>query len=101
MAVISEQEFSRHLNTKFRVKVEAPRPIELELEEIKSYQRLQSENDKLERFSLYFRGPGDLLLPQHLYPLEHDSLGSVELFLVPIGNDERGLRYEAVFNQYV
>jgi hypothetical protein len=36
-------------------------------------------------------------LPQHIYALEHTSLGKLELFLVPIGPDERGMRYQAVF----
>jgi hypothetical protein len=48
-------------------------------------------------FSLVFRGPPGVLLPQRVYRLEHDGIGAFELFLVPIGPDAAGMRYEAVF----
>jgi len=37
------------------------------------------------------------LLPQRIYPMEHAHLGVFELFLVPIGPDQHGMGYEAVF----
>jgi hypothetical protein len=48
-------------------------------------------------FSLVFLGPGDPVLPQAIYRFEHDELGAFEIFVVPIGRDETGVRYEAVF----
>jgi hypothetical protein len=48
-------------------------------------------------FSLIFTGPAEPLLPQGSRRLEHPSLGAFELFLVPIGRDERGVHYEAAF----
>src|SRR5436309_3177 len=48
-------------------------------------------------FSLVFRGPLEPVLPQRIYRFEHDELGSFELFIVPLGPDESGMRYEAVF----
>lgn len=53
---------------------------------------------KREPFSLVFRGPREFVLPQQMYALEQDTLGRVEIFLVPIGPDEVGQCYEAVFN---
>lgn len=52
-----------------------------------------------EGFTLVFMAPHNTPPEQHLYRLEHDILGSMELFLVPIGQDDRGIRFEAVFNQ--
>ena len=37
-------------------------------------------------------------LPQGTYPMEHETLGRLEVFLVPLGPDAQGMRYEAVFN---
>jgi hypothetical protein len=51
-----------------------------------------------EAYSLVFRGAPDLLLDQRIYPLRNQTLGEMELFLVPIGPDEKGMRFEAVFN---
>ena len=51
-----------------------------------------------EQFSLVFRGPHEPELDQRIYTLNHESLGSIELFLVPIGAPKRGRLYEAYFN---
>ena len=48
-------------------------------------------------FSLVFRGPLQPVLPQRTYRVEHDGIGEFDLFLVPIGLDAEGMRYEAVF----
>ena len=52
-----------------------------------------------ERFSIVFRGPREKPLQQGMYQLQHDQLGALELFLVPVGRDHEGLYYEAVFNR--
>ena len=49
-------------------------------------------------FSMILCGPSEPLLSQATYPVEHPSLGTIELFLVPIGRDPKNARYEAVFN---
>jgi hypothetical protein len=48
-------------------------------------------------FSLSFRTPRTPLLPQRIYEVVHDELGSYEIFLVPIGPDAEGMVYEAIF----
>jgi hypothetical protein len=49
-------------------------------------------------FSIVFLGPLEPVLPQRIYRFEHEALGTFELFIVPIGPDESGMRYEAVFS---
>lgn len=53
-----------------------------------------------EPFTLVFTSPPGPHLPQGLFNLEHDELGEVEIFLVPIGPETAGgdMRYEAIFN---
>ncbi|MDQ4070654.1 MAG: hypothetical protein M3203_14455 [Actinomycetota bacterium] len=48
-------------------------------------------------FSLVFRGPAGVVLPQRIYRVHHPDLGSLDIFLVPIGPDSTGMRYEAIF----
>jgi hypothetical protein len=97
-APLTEAEFSKHVNTKFRVGVEPP--LELELTEVKGYLSKANEETGMERFSAFFRGPGDRYLGQKIYPIEHEQMGAFELFLVPVSQDQNGFRYEAVFNYY-
>jgi hypothetical protein len=97
-APLTEEEFSKHVNTKFRVT--SQEAIELELTEVKGYSAKPNEQDGLERFSAFFHGPTDRYLPQRSYTIEHDVMGSFELFLVPIARDEKSFRYEAVFNYF-
>ena len=49
-------------------------------------------------FSVVFRAPPGMPLPQRIYRLEHDELGTLDMFLVPIGPDADGMCYEAVFS---
>ena len=53
--------------------------------------------DGREVFSVLFRGPADLVLPQQTYALNNRDMGELALFIVPIGPDEQGMCYEAVF----
>ena len=97
-APLTQTEFSKHVNTKFRVALEEP--VELELTEVKGYLSPAQEQAGMERFSAFFLGPGDRYLRQRVYSLEHEQMGTLELFLVPVGRDEAGFRYEAVFNYF-
>lgn len=49
-------------------------------------------------FVLRFDGPPEPQLAQQIVRLEHASLGSLDLFVVPIAREaDGGMRYEAVF----
>lgn len=56
-------------------------------------------------FSVLFHGPLEPVLSQGIYRLEEERLGTLELFVVPIGPDEpaahqgapTAMRYEVVF----
>lgn len=55
------------------------------------------DGQERQQFSLVFRGPATLALTQATYRLDHAELGELDLFLVPIGRDSEGVRYEAAF----
>ena len=48
-------------------------------------------------FALTFNGPATPLLPQSIYPLRHAMLGTLDLFIVPVGKDKDGILYEVIF----
>jgi hypothetical protein len=87
--------FEPHVGTRFRLS--RPAAVELELAEVRDLG--VAAGDPGRSFVVLFRGPGDAPLAQGTYEVEHDSLGAFALFLVPVGVDERGVQYEAVFNR--
>ena len=96
-------DFSAQLNTRFTARIDegdpddGEDPVDVELELVEAKDRT---NDQCERFSLIFQGPGDRMVDQGCYALNHDTMGENQIFLVPIGKDEeKGYRYEAVFNR--
>ena len=100
MAVeLTQEEFARHLNTKFRVAADVPEPVELELVEAQSYRPEPHEEQGMERFSAIFAAPPNYHLTQGAYALSHEHMGDMTLFLVPVKVGDRIL-YEAVFNYF-
>ena len=99
-ASLTEEEFSKHVNTFFRVNLDAEAPVDLDLVEVKGYMKNPGDQDGMERFSVFFKGPGKPFLPQSTYSLSNEGMGTIDLFLVPIGPDGDGFRYEAVFNYF-
>jgi hypothetical protein len=69
-------------------------PIELTLESVRD---VPGPPD-CECFSVMFLGPAESVLPQATYRVE-DEGEAFDIFIVPVGRDERGVRYEAVFNR--
>jgi hypothetical protein len=49
--------------------------------------------------SVVFTGPGDRYFPQQIRPVSHQAIGEHSIFLVPIGEDDVGYQYEAVFTR--
>ena len=96
---LTEEEFARHLNSKFQLKIDDA-TLELKLVEVKAYMPGVNEQAGMERFSVFFDGPGNTRLPQSVYSLTHEQMGQFDIFLVPISGDEKGFRYEAVFNYF-
>lgn len=87
-------DFVPHLHTRFRIaQLEG---YELELTEVNDL-----SNAQLEQFSLIFTGKTSPWLQQSLYALVHPQMGECELFLVPIGPDASGMRYEAAFSRLI
>ncbi len=96
----TEANFAQHLNTNFRVELESSQAVELKLIAVTPRAVEAHEEAGMERFSVTFAGPADVLLPQQIYRVTHPEMGELEIFLVPIGKEADGFRYEAVYNYY-
>lgn len=96
-AVLEQGEFSKHLNTKFRIQIGEAETVEAELTEVSEL----AVTGQQARFALTFRAPNQPFLGQGLRQFEHDQMGPFELFIVPIEQDDKGTNYEAVFNRVI
>ena len=100
---LQAKDFSPHLNKNFRIHTDSETSLEFELVEV-TERELKTDDGKAtigkERvpFSIVFRATDKEPMPQGIYKIEHSKMGKLELFLVPIGPDEKGMLYEAVFN---
>jgi hypothetical protein len=89
--------------TRFRVTHESG-SSEIELVNVSEFPG-SAEGTFRKPFSVLFHGPLDAVLPQGTHRMEHERLGELELFMVPIGPNEpaaageapTAMRYEAVF----
>lgn len=71
--------------------------LELHLAEVEGSREGAARVGK-EPFSLTFRGPLRPVLPQRIYTLENEAMGSLSIFLVPLGPDRGEMQYQAVFS---
>lgn len=79
---------------RFRVCGEPFDGLSLTLEEVKD----SGSNASIEQFSLLFKGPVESALPQGMYQLQEERIGTVEWFLVPVGKETDAYLYEAIFS---
>ncbi len=96
MLDLSHEDFAKCLNQTFRIR-HGGQDHETELIVVRNLGAAGREDGR-ESFSLIFRGAADLALPQGNYRVSHDDLAAGEIFLVPLGPDQEGMRFEAIFN---
>src|SRR4051812_36752554 len=95
LASVTRETFAPHLGSRFTVAL-SDGALELELYAIESLRA--SPSAPRAPFVLRLRTPAvTAYLPQQIYALAHPALGTLEIFLVPLGADASGMRYEAVF----
>ena len=98
---LAASDFSEHVNSVFQLSSNSGDQVEVELKEVTELGTKESSvdgNTRRRPFSIVFSGPQQPVLPQGIYELRHANMESLSLFVVPIGPDEKGMRYEAVFN---
>lgn len=94
---LTKDAFADCLNDEFNIYLTPENIVAAKLEEITELRKMPRN----EMFSIFFRVPVDVPFRQNIYEIEHSALGSFELFLVPVGRNEKGVKYEAVFNRLV
>lgn len=92
------ESFQNLADDRFRLAVPGQAILELRLSEVGALSPATAPpGSPRAPFSLLFHGPATPWADQGTYRLDHAVLGELELFLVPLGPDAEGMRYEAIF----
>jgi hypothetical protein len=95
LAKVQCADFAACVNQDFEIATSGT-PLVLQLFEARL--RDAPEGAARDPFTLTFRGPPPLRLPQGIYRMKNAQLGEMEIFLVQIAADEDSSTFEAVFN---
>lgn len=88
--------FSKHVGSRFRIETGSGQSVDAELIEAAVLGDGGQDPTASRRtpFSLLFAVTSGDDLPQQIYTINHEALGDLQLFMVPLG----GGRMESVFN---
>jgi hypothetical protein len=95
---LTETFCKEHLQETFQIRLGEARMFDLVLAQVTGLNPAHASPRK-EPFSIIFLGPKTPILPQRTYSMTHPTLGTFDIFIVPVGPDKTGyMQYEAVFN---
>jgi hypothetical protein len=97
---VTRKTFEPLRGSRFLIRDNWAPPAEVELVDVCEFRTNKADVRPLtsrKPFSIFFRGSSGHSLEQGTYPVEHETLGTFELFLVPVGPEQDGLVLEAAF----
>jgi hypothetical protein len=97
LSKITADDFRNHLHQNIDIYFNPGIPVPVEILEVKNLELYSGLERK--SFSILFRMNGEKgHYPQGTYLVEHPDLGRLDIFLVPIGADKEGMRYQSIFS---
>lgn len=98
LATVTVEDFERYAGSDFTFRVEVPEGAQAPALKLVSVRRVGAAVDgRRQPFSLVFEEDRATPLPQSIYPLAHESLGDLDIFIVPLSQVGLRCTYEAVF----
>jgi hypothetical protein len=96
---LTHESFSQRLGDIFRIALQSGQHLNLELIEAAALPA-QGKASRAQPFTLLFKSEESGFLPQNTYRLQHEKMGELDIFLVPVGPDKngQGMCYESIFN---
>src|SRR5688572_32081511 len=94
---LQSTDFQSQLDQLFCIHLGNATTIDLQLVSVKEL-GAASQPEFRNPFSLHFLGPvSRQYLPQHTYQMVNEKLGTIDIFVVPLGPEAGRMRYEAIF----
>ena len=98
LATVTAEDFEEHIGSDFTFRVDVPEGAQAPVLKLVSVRRVGVGVDgRRQPFSLIFEEERTTPLPQSIYPLAHDGLGDLDIFIVPLSQVGLRCTYEAVF----
>ena len=97
MQFLTVESFAPHLNSSFALTL-GESTLDMALTQVAKLPFRPFQGMMREPFSLIFRSSSPVVLPQRSYPLKHEAMGRLDIFIVPIARDAQGIVYQAIFN---
>lgn len=98
-AALNLAAFKSQLGTMFTINDETSK-VRVKLVDVTNLASRKQTAAGKEGFSLLFRGPGETILEQNTYLIEHEQLGMLSFLVVPVRTrDTRSPYYEAIINR--
>lgn len=96
LAELKKEDFDKCKGKPFKVRSEElDEDFRLQIDEVEAMKAEEGGKS----FSVVFAGPREPVLEQAIIPLAHETLGDLDIFLVPVGRDDHATYYEAVFTR--
>jgi uncharacterized protein DUF6916 len=95
----TSETFAPHIGSSFEARTNAGDVLDLELTSCDESPESGPPGAARVPFSLIFHdADASRYAPQQTFLVRHDALGTFALFMVPLGADDRGMRYQAVIS---
>lgn len=95
MQPLTQENFSKAVNTNFKVKA-GEDELNFKLDKVSD---IKSIGAGFESYDLTFTCPKEKgILDQQTLEMEHEDMGSVNIFVVPVEEKDDQVNYQAVFN---
>jgi hypothetical protein len=98
---MSRESFLPHQGSEFHIKSDEHITTVGKLVEVGPARTLHGNAGSFVSFALLFEVRPDFAAQSRMYVVSHEQLGSMELFLSPVGKSKRHVHLEAVFSQAV
>ena len=95
--LLKSADFQSQLDQVFSIRLDDATTIDLQLVSVKELGAASGTGTRAP-FSLHFLGPvSQQYLQQHTYQIVNETLGTLDIFIVPLGAEAGRMRYEAIF----
>jgi len=98
LETLTADDFKAQVGEPFRMRLSEDQWLDLVLLEVHTHTYAPPAAQKRRGFSVLFESNRPGAAPQGTYVLANEKMGTMDVFIVPVGPRKGGMSYEVVFN---